>query len=407
MPRNWLNIFTAVRNANEFDRQGDQMIVDNKRADAQLEFQRNSDMRAQAGETREQTDWDTDRATRTTLGAISAFSNMADSISNDANIAEVDRPQAYAAAFDRIAPALQAAGFDPQRVDGIRAQLIENPSQASDLLAGLQELQSGGGGTQPSLAAAFGPNGEPVFINQRTGRPAARGYAPATAVLGERRVDVSARNADTAYGNLEQRRLDNSPDHIFDESSARAEGRIAGESAAREPEAVATGNEVIRRIDGILNTPPEQLADVLGMPSLGGALRGGFGQYGSWPGSERANIQSDIVALSSSLRSAAYQLVLKGGGQITEAESAFGAEAFVNLQRSQSPAQFRENLTIARDYFTGLVERYRSSAAPSRNPNRSDNERRPAAGGAPAAPAPAAPAASGFNVDEFLSQRGF
>jgi hypothetical protein len=396
MPRNWLNIFTAVRNANQFEANQEQQVVENKRADAQLGFQ-------QADEAREATDWDTERSTRTTLGALGAFTNMADSIANDTSIAEEMRPQAYAQAFDRIAPALQASGFDPQQVDGLRAQLLENPAQASDLLAGLEALRPGGGGSAPSLAAAFGPNGEPVFINQRTGRPAARGYAPATAVLGSERVEISRRNADTSFGNLEQRRLTNDPNHVFDVSSARSEGRVAGESAAREPEAVAAGNEVVRRIDGILNTPPEELGDVLGMPSLGGALRGGYGQYGAWPGSERANIQSDIVALSSSLRSAAYQLVLKGGGQITEAESAFAAEAFVNLQRSQSPAQFRENLVTARSYFQGLIQRYQDSAAPTRNPNRSDSGRAPAAAAPAAGAAPAAPT---INVDEFLRERG-
>lgn len=403
MPRNWLNVFTAVRNANAFEADQDQRTLENKRADETQSF-------ARQDQEHQNTDWSTERSTRTTLGAISAFSNMADSITNNPAISEEDRPQAYAQAFDRIAPAIQASGFDPQQIEGIRTQLIENPAQAGDLLAGLQELQGNGSGSQPSLQAAFGPNGEAVFINPRTGRPAARGYAPATAVLGSQRVGVSQQNADTSAGNLEQRALDNDPNHVFDESSARSEGTVAGQSAARAPEALAAGREVIRRIDTILSTDPAQLGDVLGMPSLGGALRGGFGQFGTWPGSERANIQSDIGALSSSLRSAAYQLVLKGGGSITEAESAFAGEAFVNLQRSQSPGQFRENLTHAREYFNGLLERYSEQAAPSRNPNRNDAARNSApASGGQQTPAPrTAPAAQGgINVDDYLAQRGF
>lgn len=394
MPRNWLNIFSAVRGANEFEAQEEQRRINNKYAEEDQGFQRDAVQR-------EETDWNTERRTTTTLGALGAYSNMVDSIDNS-GIAEEERPQAYAAAFDRIAPALAAAGYDPQNIDGLRENMIANPGSARDILQG---LQSNNGGSQPNLQAAFDANGRAVFINPRTGRETARGYAPATAVLGDRRVAISDRNADTAAGNLEQRALDNQPDHIFDESSARAEGRVAGENTARAPEALASGREVVRRIDTILNTDPAQLADVLGMPSLGGALRGGYGQFGSWPGSQAADIQSDIGALSSSLRSAAYQLVLKGGGSITEAESAFGAEAFVNLQRSQSPAQFRENLQNARSYFTGLLERYQESAAPSRNPNRRDGARQDQAPAAPAA-APSAPQ-GGFNVDEFLSQRGF
>lgn len=415
MPRNWLNVFTAVRNANEFDQQQDQQNYANKMA-SQANDRANSGLRLQQNQdTREQQTFDTDRATRTTLGALSAFTNMADSITNS-GIPEADRPQAFAQAFDRIAPALQASGFDAQRIDGIRAQLIENPAQASDLLAGLQEL-AGSHGNGQGLQAAFGPNGEPVFLDPRTRRPVAPGYAPATAVLGQQRVGVAQTNSATAQGRLEQQRVQNDPNHAFDVSSAQAEGTVAGQNAAREPEALAAGAEVIRRIDTILDTPPEQLGDVLGTPSLAGALQGGFGQYGAWPGSERANIAADINGLTSSMRSAAYQLVLKGGGSITEAESAFASQAFVNLDRSQSPGQFRDNLQHAREYFSGLTDRYQTQSAPTRNPNRagSTRETAPAARQTPAPRTQAAPAGGGAdprarraneNTDAYLARLG-
>lgn len=403
MPNNWLNIFSAVRGANQFEADQQQRTIENKRADETQGW-------AREDQQHQNTDWNTERATRTTLGALGAFSNMADSISNDASITDENRPQAYAQAFDRIAPALAASGFDPQQVDGLRAQLLENPGQASDLLNGLQELSGSDGGSRQGLQAAFDANGRAVFIDPRTGRPAARGFAPATAVLGQDRVAVSQQNADTAGGRLEQQQVSNDPNHAFDVSAAQAEGTVAGQNAARAPEALAAGREVVRRIDTILNTPPEQLADVLGMPSLGGALRGGFGQAGTWPGSQAADIAADIGGLSSSLRSAAYQLVLKGGGSITEAESAFGAEAFVNLQRSQGPAQFRENLMHAREYFSGLLQRYQQQSAPTRNPNRTDGARGGGAASATAAPAtaaPAAPSSGGVDVDAYLRDRGF
>lgn len=396
---NWLNVFSAVRNGNLAEEEmrssaaNRQLAQDqNKRAFA------SQDLQQQQGQ-REQQTFDTERATRTTLGALSAFSNMADSITNNSSIAEADRPAAYAAAFDRIAPALQASGYDPERIAGIRDHLIQNPAQASDLLAGLQEGIQGSTGSRQGLQAAFDSQGNAVFIDPRTGRAAARGYAPATAVLGQNRIGVSQQNANTNAGNLEQRIVSNDPNHTFDQSAARSEGQVAGTAAAHQPEALAANQQVINRIDTILNAPPDQLADVLGAPSLGGALRGGFGQAGAWPGSERANIQSDINGLTSSMRSAAYQLVLKGGGSITEAESAFAAQAFVNLDRSQSPSQFRHNLETARNYFVGLGNRYQRQAAPTRNPNREDSTRAPAR--AAPAPAPSRPQLS----DEELLQR--
>lgn len=410
LPGGPLNIFSVFRGYTEARQRQQQLDQAEQQRQTENKFTGRAEDRAQ------QT-FDTARATQATLGGLSAFSNMADSIANNSNIAEADRPQAYAVAFDRIAPALAAAGYDENRIANLREHLIANPSAANDLLAGLEE-GLGGQGSRQGLQAAFDQNGQAVFIDPRTGRPAARGYAPATAVLGQTRTGIAQQNANTAGGRLEQQQLQNDPTHAFDVSSAQAEGTVAGQNAAREPEAVAAGNEVIRRIDTILDTPPDQLADVLGTPSLAGALRGGFGQYGAWPGSERNNIAADINGLTSSMRSAAYQLVLKGGGSITEAESAFAAQAFVNLDRSQSPGQFRDNLQHAREYFSGLTHRYQSQSAPTRNPNRPGNIRNDGAAPAPnapaarQAPASAVPAAdprarrSGETTDAYLARLG-
>lgn len=386
MPRNWLNIFTAVRNANQFEADQQQQIVENKRADEQLGFQRNQDMRAQAGEDRTATDWDTDRATRTTLGALGAYTNMVDSI-NNSSIPEAERPQAYAAAFDRIAPALQASGYDPQRVDALRAQLIENPDSASDLLSGLQSM-SANGGSQPNLQAAFGPDGQAVFINPRTGRVAARGYAPATAVLGRDRVTVSE-------GNLSQRQLENDPDHVFDVGAARAEGGAAGEAAQGLPSARAAIARSAETVDRILEADPETLQSILGVPTLQGLFRGGAGAFGSIPGTESADLAADVQQSLSQARLAAYES-LRGGGHITEAESLFGAQAWTNLTRTRSLPAFQAELRRFRANLQRADEILQQTAAPSRNPNRT--------------PAPAAPArqrATPADVDAILRERGF
>lgn len=392
MPQNWLNIFSAVRGANQFEADQRQRVIDNKRADEDQGFQRDAVRR-------EATDWDTARAERTTLGALGAYSNMVDSIENS-EIAPEERPQAFAAAFDRIAPALQASGYDPQRIEGMRAELIQNPQYARDILQG---LQGGSGGTQANLQAAFDANGRAVFINPRTGREAARGYAPATAVLGDRRVAISDRNADTAAGNLEQRQLDNNPEHIFDESAARAEGALGGAAAYNLPSARAAIARSADTVERLLSTDEATLQSVLGVPSLQGLFRGGAGSFGTIPGTPAADVASDIEQTVSQARLAAYES-LRGGGHITEAESLFGAQAWTNLTRVRSLPAFRAELRRFQANLERADEILQSTAAPSRNPNRT-----PAPSRAPAAsrtPAPAAGNSGGVSVDDWLQERG-
>lgn len=397
LPGGWLNIFTAVRGYNQARMERANQIVNQELARNQDARAQAGDLRAQAGENREQVDWDTERASRTTFGALGAYSNMVDSIQNNTSIAEADRPQAYVAAFDRIAPALQAAGYDTARVEGLREQLVQNPDSASDLLAGL--TQSNGGSQAAPVAAFDERTGRAVYLNPRTGRPTARGYAPASAVLGQERLGISQQNADTAGGNLAQRQRDNDPNHIFDENAARAEGAAAGEAAQGLPSARAAIARSTETVERILSSDPDTLQSILGVPSIGGLFRGGAGMFGSIPGSPSADLAADVEQALSQARLAAYES-LRGGGHITEAESLFGAQAWTNLTRARSMPAFQDELRRFRGNLRRADEILQQTAAPSRNPSRNPSRQQPAA-------PRAAPAAGGINVDEYLSQRGW
>lgn len=383
LPGGWLNIFSAVRGYNQarMQRQGQ---IDN------TELARNQDAREQSDEDREQTEFDTERASQTTLGALGAFSNMVDTIDASEAIAQADRPAAYAAAFDRVGPALEAAGYDPAQIQGLREELIANPSSAADILAGLTQSH---GGSAPSLQAAIGPDGRPVFINPRTGRPAAAGYAPATTVIGQGRLAVSQQNAETSAGNLEQRQLDNTPDHIYQENLARTEGGLDAEALQTLPARRAALARSSETIDRLISSDPEALQSILGVPSLGGIFRGGAGMFGSLPGTESADLAADVEQLFSQARLAAYES-LKGGGHITEAESLFGAQAWTNLTRARTlPAfqaelrRFQRNVRRADEVIQQSARQQSGSAGRT----------------TPRQPAQSTPS---INVDEFLSQRG-
>ena len=61
-----------------------------------------------------------------------------------------------------------------------------------------------------------------------------------------------------------------------------------------------------------------------------------------------------ITLRNRTIRSAAFE-TLKGGGQITEKESEFAADAIAKLTRSTSPAEYRRELKRLRAYMENLM----------------------------------------------------
>lgn len=207
-----------------------------------------------------------------------------------------DRGEDVGAAFDRLAGTLPALGVDVADVPAMRQALIDNPAVLDDYYASLTG-----------------------------GAPAARG---ATAAAG-----------------------------------APAKAAPAGDS-----DAIAVLDDAIGRVDLLLPERDEQgyLTDkgmeryqtgrsVVGGPDFAKLFRhGGLGGLGpTVPGTPAAEYRRDIVGLQADALKSAFA-TLKGGGQITEKESQFAADAIANLDRTVSFEAFEKELRRARNYFVLL-----------------------------------------------------
>lgn len=127
------------------------------------------------------------------------------------------------------------------------------------------------------------------------------------------------------------------------------------DTAAIESE-ITKFDDVLYRID-LLQDPERQEAakSILGLPGMG-VLSGGFGQYGSIPGSGAADYVSDLEALQEGdIRAIAFE-TLKGGGQITEKESEFARDAIARLSRATSYEKYVQELQYTRDYISRLQD---------------------------------------------------
>lgn len=138
-------------------------------------------------------------------------------------------------------------------------------------------------------------------------------------------------------------------------------------------------SDVTERLN-LLESPEyaEVGASVFGLPTPGGIFgSGGFGSLGSVPGSAAADFVSNLEALKADVRSNAFE-TLKGGGQITETESKFAADAIARLERTTSYTEFQRELGRARAYIEALqqtaMRRLNGESVPSLNWD--DNDKR-------------------------------
>jgi hypothetical protein len=144
------------------------------------------------------------------------------------------------------------------------------------------------------------------------------------------------------------------------EALTKDTGRAGRAGAVKEVEDNAVGmqklGDVISRIDLLESDEFSQAGPtVFGIPSPSDVLQGGFGQFGTWPSSKAADFVFNLENLAADVRSNAFE-TLKGGGQITEAESKFAADAIAALSRSTSYGEFQRELRRLRAYMAALKD---------------------------------------------------
>jgi hypothetical protein len=92
---------------------------------------------------------------------------------------------------------------------------------------------------------------------------------------------------------------------------------------------------------------------VFGLPGIGVLTQGGAGSFGSITGTRAANFANRIEALKADVRAGAFE-TLKGGGQITEKESQFAADAIARLERTMSYDEFQKEIGDLEEYMGRL-----------------------------------------------------
>ena len=183
-------------------------------------------------------------------------------------------------------------------------------------------------------------------------------------------------------------------DDYYASLTTGAPGRAGAAGAPNKPGAADDNSALVRASDDIFNRiailrePGRQSAakSIFGMGSggmIGGAVtQGGFGQFGSVPGSPASDYASNLDALSGDIRSAAFE-TLKGGGQITEKESEFAANAIAKISRSTSYEEYTKELDRLEAYMKRLMDAAGRRAAGEDVPDITSGEA--------AAPSPAKP----------------
>lgn len=168
----------------------------------------------------------------------------------------------------------------------------------------------------------------------------------------EARLDIAERKEAR-----EERATD--PEFVATLEEARARGRAVAEARASLPVLEERVGQNLQRINQILSDP-KSLEAIFGLPGSGVA-RGGFGKFGTIPGTPAADQAAKLEGLFSAIRSQAFE-TLKGGGQITEIESQFAAEALGNLDRAQSAESVTQELGRLKKVLTNGLLRARQQA---------------------------------------------
>lgn len=158
--------------------------------------------------------------------------------------------------------------------------------------------------------------------------------------------------------------LDQYYEALSEPVTSRTGRTAAGTKASQDSRRAAESelmkfDDVFNRLDKLQDPDRQNAArSILGMPWPGKIIEGGMGQLGALPGSDAADYVADLEALAEGdVRSIAFE-TLKGGGQITEAESKFARDALLMLSRSTSYEKYQRELADFRSY----MERLRDAA---------------------------------------------
>lgn len=252
--------------------------------------------------------------------------------------------QDVGAVFDNLAPLLPSLGVSEEQVAPLREAISRDPQALDYLERFLADPDNDIARQRLALESRRLDQGD-----RRVGQ-------------GDERLDLTGRTLDIREG-------ENDLGYRQDRAAAEGAGTQQGEAQAGLALLEDSVVQIDEQVGALLNNQAD-LGAVLGLPTLRGISRGGLGSLGPpIPGTPAADALAGLQRASSQIRLQAYES-LRGAGQITEAESLFGAQAQANLDRIQSPeALFAEIEAMQRRLHARLDAVRRGATAPLVRPS--------------------------------------
>jgi hypothetical protein len=203
---------------------------------------------------------------------------------------------------------------------------------------------------------AVDENGNPVFLqadNRGNVKPV-DGFRPSNPI---KTIDAGTEviTVDSRTGEVISKTPKQNTQEAFDTETGKLTAKSNVDAAARLPQIESQGNQMLAVIDRLENDP--------NMESAMGVIQGRLPSMLASP--LNAQGVENFRAIKSQLEGQAFLQAfesLKGGGQITEIEGRKATDAMAAMRDTQSPDEFRRQLSILRGVIQTGIARSRKSA---------------------------------------------
>lgn len=245
---------------------------------------------------------------------------------------------------EKAAVKRRAADLLAKPIDQRVPDLASAGASASDLKPNIQ-MQNIGGSSNVLSVPAYG------------GAPTTLSTTKMTATPGEIMTrDTQRRGQDlTNARELEKIAIDkgkNSPEYIAMEARMKEQGKGQAKFEAAAPQAIATAEQMLSKIDQMVGTPAKLNAKgqviekgTAAHPGFKAAV-GASSLIPTMPGSKAADFEARLDEIKGGAFLEAYN-TLRGGGSITEVEGQKATQAITRMSTAQSEKEF---IDAARDF---------------------------------------------------------
>jgi hypothetical protein len=210
------------------------------------------------------------------------------------------------------------------------------------------EGKGGAGGGDFGLNPVYGvgEDGNPVIMQMNKQGGVAPAQLPPGVKLSKEPIKLDAGTHFVLLDPITRQQVGVIPKDSAGAARETAIGRAEGEATASAPKDLANSQQMLDIIEGVEKEPGLDYA-------LGPAAAAPI-VYGT----PQANADARLKQLEGKAFLQAFE-TLKGGGQVTQVEGEKATAAIARLQRSQSPAAFREALRDLKNVVRAAAERQR------------------------------------------------